>query len=296
MNKERVEVTVDYLMNNRWKMYCVSLVCREVLQTVGFNILYRNEWSDREKDGVCFSRGCGGVLTARRLTERLRKDLAKHVEIEFDLMTGKFYKIKPNPLPSKEQVTSDQLRTELGKNNRQMNILQDRNEAILKRLQERGLSPIDAPELILKPDEQGIHAWTDEAESIGQTPPSRAFTLQRVSFPEPVVALADQTLELVMQGGTVVGVDITPTKVATPLSAEELQAMDWYLDPFKEEDRKALALYGFATHNIARGYADWYTSLSWFKGTLSRCHPGPRPLLTTIHRNGDFFYLGKAPK
>lgn len=77
---------------------------------------------------------------------------------------------------------------------------------------------------------------------------------------------------------------------------EVLQAMDWYLDPFKEEDRKALALYGFVMHDIARGYEDWYTSLSWFKGTLSRCHAGPRPLLTTIHRKGDFFYLGKAPK
>lgn len=200
-----------------------------------------------------------------------------------------------------DKFNSDQLRTELRNNNRQMNLLQELNEAILKRLQERGLSPIDAPERSLKPKGQVTHVWTDEAESmmdldLGQTPPSRAFTLQRVSFPEPIVVLANQTLELVMQGGSVVGVDITPTKVATPLSAEELQAMDWYLDPFEEEDRKVLALYGFATHDIARGYKDWYTSLSWFKGTLSRCHPGPRPLLTTIHRNGDFFYLGKAPK
>lgn len=202
---------------------------------------------------------------------------------------------------SLDKFNSDQLRTELGNNNRQMNILQDLNEAILKRLQERGLSPIDAPELNLKPKGRVIYAWTDEAESMmdldfGQTPPGSTFTLQRVRFPEPIVVLADQTLELVMQGGLVVGVDITPTKVATPLSAEELQAMDWYLDPFEEEDRKALALYGFATLDIARGYKDWYTSLSWFKGTLSRCHPGPRPLLTTIHRKGDFFYLGKAPK
>ena len=103
MNRERVEVTVTYLMNNRWKMHCISLVCREVLQAVGFNILYRNEWRDGAKDGVCFSRAGGGVLTARRLTEGLQKELAKHVEIEIDLMTGKFYKIKSNPLPSKER-------------------------------------------------------------------------------------------------------------------------------------------------------------------------------------------------
>lgn len=202
---------------------------------------------------------------------------------------------------SLDKFNSDQLRTELGNNNRQMNILQELNEAILKRLQERGLSPIDAPERSSKPKGQVIHVWTDEAESmmdldLGQTPPSRDFTLQRVSFPEPIVVLADQTLELVMQGGSVVGVDITPTKAATPLSVEELQAMDWYLDPFEEEDRKALALYGFAMHDIVRGHKDWYTSLSWFKGALTRCHPGPRPLLTTIHRKGDFFYLGKAPK
>ena len=202
---------------------------------------------------------------------------------------------------SLDKFNSDQLRTELGNNNRQMNILQDLNEAILKRLQERGLSPIDAPERSLKPKGQVTHVWMDEAESMmdldfGQTPCSPAFTLQRVRFPEPIVVLADQTLELVMQGGTVVGVDIVPTKAATPLSAEELQAMDWYLDPFEEEDRKALALYGFTTPNITRGYKDCPTSLSWFKGTLFSSHPGPRPLLTTIHRKGDFFYLGKAPK
>lgn len=142
MNRERVEVTAAYLMNNHWKMNCVSLVCREVLQAVGFNILYRNEWSDSEKDGVCFSRAGGGVLTARRLTEALRQDLAEHVEIEIDLMTGKFYKIKPNPLPSKGQVTSDQLLAELVLNDATMDTLSKRRKEILAELRERGLAPV----------------------------------------------------------------------------------------------------------------------------------------------------------
>lgn len=143
MNRERVEVTVAYLMNNRWKMYCINLVCREVLQAVGFNILYRHEWRDGEKDGVCFSREGGGDLTARRLiTEGLRKELAKHVEIEIDLMTGKFYKIKSTPLPSKEQVTSDQLLAELELNDATMDTLTKRRREILAELRERGLAPV----------------------------------------------------------------------------------------------------------------------------------------------------------
>jgi len=142
MNRERVEVTVAYLMNNRWKMHCISLVCREVLQAVGFNIRYRNEWRDGAKDGVCFSRAGGGVLTARRLTEGLQKELAKHVEIEIDLMTGKFYKIKSNPLPSKEQVTSDQLLAELVLNDATMDTLSKRRKEILSELHGRGLAPV----------------------------------------------------------------------------------------------------------------------------------------------------------
>lgn len=198
---------------------------------------------------------------------------------------------------SLDKFNSDQLRAELGDNNRQMNILQDLNEAILKRLQERGLSPIDAPEINLKPKGQTIYAWTDEAESMmdldfGQTPPGSTFTLQRVRFPEPIVVLADQTLELVMQGGLVVGVDITPTKAATPLSAEELQAMDWYLHPFQAPERKALTNYGFDVSCIGRSHKVGYApALTWYKGELKRCSPTtPTPPLTHIYLEGDFFY------
>jgi len=201
---------------------------------------------------------------------------------------------------SLDKFNSDQLRTELGNNNRQMNILQDLNEAILKRLQERGLSPIDAPERGLKPKGQVTHVWMDEAESmmdldLGQTPPSRDFTLQRVSFPEPIVVLADQTLELVMQGGSVVGVDITPTKVATPLSAEELRAGGWWLDEVGGQSLQALFReYSVSTTRVS---SHWFGSSVGDTCVISSSDYGSNlGGFKQIHHNGDFFYLGKAPK